>query len=76
MPLTPSKNDSSETYPHNTESLFDLNLPVVDKHNQALPPGNVSWERQIAHARFLISSNSADYWEKRRARMNPEPFVL
>jgi len=73
---TPSKNDSSGTCPHNAESLFDLNLPVVAGSDEPLPPDAPSWEAQIAHARFLISTKTPEYWKERLARMNPEPFVL
>lgn len=76
MPHTPSKNDSSGTCPDNTESLFDLNLPVVEEGDEPLLPENPSWEAQMAHARFLISTKTPEYWEERLARMNTEPFEM
>lgn len=76
MPHLLSKKDSYETSPDFAGSLFDLNLPLVEEGNEPLSPGNLSWEAQMAHARFLIATKTPEYWERRSAMMHAEPFVL
>ncbi len=58
----------------NSDSVYDLNLPLVREGEEPLPLDSPTEEAQFAHARFLASGKSAEFWEERRARMNPKPF--
>ncbi len=72
MPHRVSKSDSSAT----SSGLFDLNLPEVGAGEGPLPNPEPTFETQIEHAMFLLSTRPPDFYEKRLARMSPEPFRL
>jgi hypothetical protein len=72
MPQRASKNDSSAT----SKTLFELDLPVVGTKDAPLPHPEPSFELQMQHAEFVLRSQPPDFYEKRLAAMNPEPFVL
>ncbi len=59
-----------------SEDIYNLNLPIIHEGEEPLPLGPPTYEAQMAHARFLIRNAASDFWEKRLARMNPEPFRL
>ena len=67
-----SKNDCSAT----SSGLFDLNLPEVGVEEGPLPNPAPTFAAQMEHAMFLLSIREPDFYEKRLARMNPEPFSL
>jgi len=67
MPHQPSGNASSET----SDSLFDLNLPVVGEGEGPLPAPPPSYQTMLAHAAFLRRNGLAT-----RSKPNPEPFVM
>ena len=72
MPHPASKSDSSAT----SSGLFDLDLPEVATGEGPLPNPEPTFAAQIEHAVFLLSTRRPDFYEKRLARMNPEPFRL
>ncbi len=72
MPHPASENDSSVI----SDDLFDLDLPEIKDGEGPLACPAPSFDLQMRHARFLLSTQPADFYEKRLASMNPEPFVL
>lgn len=54
----------------------ELKLPDVGEGEGLPPHPEPSFEQMLAHARLLLSWQGADMLEKRRARMNPERFVM
>jgi len=72
MPHRVSKNDFSAT----SSGLFDLKLPEVGVGEGPLPNPAPTFAAQMEHAMFLLSIREPDFYEKRLARMNPEPFRL
>lgn len=56
-----------------SNSLFDLNLPVVREGEEPLPLKEPSYELMREHALFLIRSGGEG---NQPSRPNPEPFVL
>jgi hypothetical protein len=54
----------------------ELELPVVAEGEGLPPHPEPSFEQMLAHARLLLSWQSPEMLEKRRARMNPERFVM
>lgn len=75
MPPRPSKSDCSATSPPPGD-LHDLNLPEVLPGEEPLPSPPATPEALFAHARLLLKNLPPDFWEKRQADKNPEPFVL
>jgi hypothetical protein len=67
MPLPRSAKGSTET----SNSLFDLDLPVVLEGEGPQPVPAASYELVLAHARFLIDSGLSS-----ERQPNPEPFVF
>jgi hypothetical protein len=69
MAPTPSAPVSSAT----SDSLYDLDLPVVREGEEPLPLEEPSYELMRAHARWLLRSQPP---HSPAAQPNPEPFVL
>lgn len=75
MPHPPSEPDSSGTPgKFSKEELFDLNLPEVRPGEEPLPSEGFTYEAQMAHARFLLSTKSEAYFEEREKLRQTEPF--
>ena len=72
MQPRPSKSDSSATL----QDLRELDLPLIGPEDAPVPHPPPSFEARVQHARFLLASRPGDFYEKRRARMNPEPFRM
>jgi len=53
-----------------------LELPVVGDGEGLPPHPEPSFDQMLAHARLLLSWQSEDFFEKRRARMQTERFFL
>jgi hypothetical protein len=56
--------------------LFDLDLPGVGPGEEPIELSPPSFKAMMDHARFLLASQPADFFEERLAAMNPEPFRL
>jgi hypothetical protein len=69
MAQTPSAKDSDAT----SDSLYDLNLPVVREGEEPLPLEEPSYELMRAHALWLLRTQKPPL---EPSRPNPEPFVL
>jgi len=72
MPHLASKSASSAT----SGDPFDLNLPEIGEGEGPLGHPEPTFEEQIAHARFLLTTIPPDFYERRRGSMNSEPFRL
>ncbi len=72
MPQTAYENDCSPI----SNDLFDLDLPVIGPGEEPLPSPKANFLEQMAHAHFLLSCQPTDFFKKRLAQMNPEPFVM
>lgn len=72
MPHPASKSDFSAT----SGDPFDLNLSEIGEGEGPLDHPEPTFELQIAHAMFLLATIPPDFYEQRRAGMNPEPFRL
>lgn len=64
--------NSDDSSTDNTE----LELPDVGDGEGLPPHPEPSFDQMLAHARLLLSWQGPDMLEKRRARMNPERFVM
>jgi len=67
MPTPPSVNGFTAT----SNSLFDLDLPVIREGEGPGAAPSPSYELALVHARFLLDSGLAA-----ERQPNPEPFVL
>lgn len=72
MPHPASNNDSSAI----SNGIFDLDLPEVAADGVPLPHPEPSFALQMEHALFLLKARGPDFYEKRLATMNPEPFCI
>lgn len=72
MPHPESNNDSSAI----SKGLYDLDLPEVAPDEVPLPHPEPSFALQMEHALFLLKARGPDFYEKRLATMNPEPFHI
>ena len=60
----------------NSAEYSGLELPEVGEGEGLPPHPEPSFDQMLAHARLLLSWQGDDFFEKRRARMQPERFVL
>ncbi len=56
--------------------MFDLALPVVREGEEPLPAPEPTYAAQMRHARFLLRAQPPDFYDRRLAAMNPQPFQL
>jgi hypothetical protein len=54
------------------ESIWDLNLPEIG--DSGTSPESPSYEAQMAHARFLLTTKDDSFFEERIRLMNPQVF--
>ena len=57
---------------HYPDDIWDLDLP--ENNGPEIPLAPPSYEAQIAHARFLLSTKDDSFFEERIKLMNPEVF--
>ena len=67
---------SASAYSPTSKDWLDLDLPEIGPDDEPLPCPQVDFAAQIAHAKFLLSCQAPDFFDKRLAQMNPEPFVM
>jgi len=54
----------------------EIELPEVGEGEGLPPHPEPSFEQMLAHARLLLSWQTPEMWQQRRARTNPERFVM
>ena len=54
----------------------EFELPEVGEGEGLPPHPEPSFEQMLAHARLMLSWQTPEMWEQRRAGMNPERFEM